>query len=317
MTKAQRILNNLAPVAFVRSKSKKWIVPGFQGLCLYDVFIFFLRQIKKEGLNVRAAAISFNFIMAIPAATIFLCTLIPFFPVSHQFFLELTKVVSDLTPNKASQQLMVNFLDDFFHKPKNGLLSIGIFLAFFYASNAMMQIIRSFDRSVIVKYNSNFLKKRLRALKLTLLLVLLVIGTVLISMGQGVLFNFIMRSMHIKSKGWRTLIVNLRWIIIVVLFFYSIAFIYKYAPSVRDRWKLLSPGSILATFLIVLTTWIFSEWAQHFSNYNKFYGSIGSILILMLLTFINSLILLIGFELNISITYLKNEMERIGRKKSH
>ncbi len=314
MTKFERKLNDSKPVVFIREKCKKISIPGFQGLPLYDVFRFFIKQVNKEGLNVRAAAISFNFLMAIPAACLFLCTLIPFLPISHQFFRELVKVVADLTPNKPTQKLMTDFLDDFFNKTKNGLLSLSILLSLFYSSNAMMGIIRNFDRSIRVKHRSNFLYKRLRALQLTLLLIILVIGTVLISMGQGVFFNFLMRSMHIRNVKTRLWIGNLRWIIIVILFLYSIAFIYKYAPSVRERWKLLSPGTILATFLIVLTTWVFSVWAQNFSNYNKFYGSIGTILILMLLTFINSLILLIGFELNVSITYLKQEVQERNKK---
>lgn len=300
-------MNNSAPVTFIRNKSKKLVIPGFEGLCLYDVFIFFIRQIKKEGLNVRAAAISFNFLMAIPAATLFLCTLIPYFPVSKQFFNELIKFVTDLTPNKDAQRFVVGFLDDFFNKTKTGLLSLGFVLAIFYSSNAMMGIIRSFDRSILVKHRSNFLYKRYRALKLTLVLVLLVIGTVLISLGQGTFFKYLMEAFHVQNPHVRTLIQSLRWIIIVFLFLYSIAFIYKYAPSLKKRWKLLSPGAIFATFLIVFTTWIFSLWAQYFSNYNRFYGSIGTILILMLLTFVNSLIILIGFELNVSITYLRDE----------
>ncbi|HVX25665.1 MAG TPA: YihY/virulence factor BrkB family protein, partial [Parafilimonas sp.] len=101
----------------------------------------------------------------------------------------------------------------------------------------------------------------------------------------------------------------LRWIIVIVLFLFSIAYIYKYAPSVYKRWRLISPGAIFATFLIVLTTWVFSIWAQNFSSYNRVYGSIGALLIVMLLIFINSLMLLIGYELNVSISYLKSKNE--------
>ena len=245
--------------------------------------------------------------MAIPATTLFLCTLIPYLPISKLFSGELIRFVNDLTPNKETQRLMVGFLNDFFHKPKNGLLSLGFIVAIFYSSNAMMGIIRTFDRSVVIKHKANFLQKRMRAIQLTLLLVVLVIGTVLISIGQGELFKNLMGWLHIKNSSTRGLIQNLRWIVIIVLFLYSIAFIYKYAPSVPERWRLLSPGAIFATFLIVLTTWVFSVWAQNFSNYNRFYGSIGTVLILMLLIFINSLILLIGFELNISIAYLNKE----------
>ncbi len=316
MTKLERIFISSKPITFIREKSKKTFLRGSKDLTFYDVFRFFTKQVKKEGLNVRAAAISFNFIMAIPATTLFLCTLIPYLPGSKQFSNQLMKFVTDLTPNNDTQKLMIGFLDDFFNKTKTGLLSIGFLLALFYSSNAMMGIIRTFDRSIITKHKSNFIHTRLRAIQLTMLLVLLVIGTLLISIGQGELFKKVMEWSDIKNEHLRWWIQNLRWIVIIVLFLYSIAFIYKYAPSVRERWKLLSPGAVLATFLIVFTTWIFSLWAQNFSNYNKFYGSIGTVLILMLLTFINSLIILIGFELNISITYLKIEAEERRKKEA-
>jgi membrane protein len=88
--------------------------------------------------------------------------------------------------------------------------------------------------------------------------------------------------------------------------FFSVAFIYKYAPAIQKKWRLASPGSLLATFLIIAFTYFFSIWVNNFASYNKVYGSLGSILILMLLVFVNSLVLLIGFELNVSINSLKS-----------
>lgn len=104
---------------------------------------------------------------------------------------------------------------------------------------------------------------------------------------------------------------GIRWFIITGLLFYCVAMIYKFAPSVKKRWHLVSPGSLLATALILVTTIAFSSWVSLFasSNYNRVYGSIGTVLILMLLIYINSLILLIGFELNVSITYLTRKAE--------
>ena len=111
----------------------------------------------------------------------------------------------------------------------------------------------------------------------------------------------------LKLKGSEVFwIPHCRWVITISLFFYSISFIYKYAPSVKKRWPLISPGSILATFLMMATTYVFSFWVNHFNNFNKIYGSLGTIMILMLLIYLNSLILLIGFELNLSITFLKD-----------
>jgi len=97
--------------------------------------------------------------------------------------------------------------------------------------------------------------------------------------------------------------------VIVLLYLGSVSYIYRHAPFVHKRWKLITPGSVLATTLIFLFTIFFSFWVNHFSNYNKLYGSIGTILILMLLIYFNSLVLLIGFELNVSINSIKHEAD--------
>ena len=107
---------------------------------------------------------------------------------------------------------------------------------------------------------------------------------------------------------------GVRWFIILGLLFYAISFIYKFAPSLKKRWSLISPGSILATTLSLITTFIFSYWVNNFGSYNKVYGSVGTVMIIMLLVYINSLILLIGFELNVSIMYVKNLEEEAKEK---
>jgi len=111
--------------------------------------------------------------------------------------------------------------------------------------------------------------------------------------------------LNINSPFVSTLVKNLRWVVILALVYYSIAIIYKYAPSIHERWQLSSPGTMFATILIVVTVLIFSYWVNRFNNYNKVYGSIGTILILMLMIYFSSLVLLIGYELNVSIHSLK------------
>ncbi len=307
MRKIERIIINLKPIAFVIHKAKQIKLPGFNGLPLYDVFLFFITQINKVGLNERAAAISFNFIMALPAACIFIFTLVPYIPAAKDFNHELLRLTADITPNRNTYIFVRDFLNDFFNKPRTGLLSFGFLLVIFYASNAMMGIIRAFDKSVQLQ-KKYFLQQRIRAIKLTTLLLLVIIASVLILVGHHQLSKIIKSLFHIKTKltWWN----NVRWFVIVALVFYSIALIYKYAPSLHKRWKLISPGSLLATFLTLATTIIFSFWVNNFAAYNKIYGSIGTVLIIMLLIYINSLILLIGFELNVSIMQLKTEVEK-------
>ena len=309
MTKFENFIANLKPVAFLIRKSKTLVLPGFHQLCLYDVIKYFFDHVSRLGLRDRASAIAFNFIMAIPAAAIFLFTLIPYFPIAKNMQDELFKFILDVLPNTESRSLILTTMLDLFNKQKTGLLSIGFILALFYSSNAMLGIIRTFDRSLTTKRKKKFLQRRIRAIKLTIVLILLLIITILLCIGQGVLFTSFLKWIGVSTSQKNFWTELLRWLIVIMLFFFSVAYIYKYAPSIPKRWKLWSPGAVFATFLVVLTTWLFSIWAQNFSSYNKIYGSIGALLIIMLLIFINSLMLLIGYELNVSITYLRQHVE--------
>ena len=305
MNKLEHFIYRSPVFDFLETRSKRIILPGFDGVPLYDVIYFFISQVKKVGLNDRARSISFSFLTAIPAAAIFLCTLIPYLPVSKQVTHQLMLITKDITPNQNTSLLVQNFLNDFLKKPRNGLLSFGFLLAVFYSSNAMIGIMRSFNKSLIYNHKRNFLQTRWMAVKLTVLIIGLVIGSVAILVTQDELLKKILAMMHIKNHSAAWLFKTLRWVVIIPLFYFSIAFIYKYAPAVKKRWNLSSPGTTLATFLIIITTLVFSYWVNKFGTYNKVYGSIGTILILMLLIYFNSLVLLIGYELNVSIHHLK------------
>jgi membrane protein len=165
----------------------------------------------------------------------------------------------------------------------------------------MMGIMRSFDKNYIGFNKRKSLQQRGVAIKLTMIMFVLVIASVLLMVTQGAALKWI----GIRSANVRSIIKSVRWIVIILLFFYSISYIYRHAPSVDKKWRLVNPGSILATLLMLLFTLLFSYWVNNFGNYNKLYGSISTILILMLLIYFNSLVLLIGFELNVSISSLK------------
>ena len=282
-------------------------MPGYKGIYWYDLIRIFWQQVN-DGLSERASAISFNFIMAIPAACIFLFTLVPYLPVSKQFNTELLNLTSDLTPNHNTYLFVKGFLDDFFNKKRNGLLSFGFILVVYYASSAMIGIIQTFDRS-INEAKGFFLYQRWRAIRLTLILVLLLFAAILILIGQEQLASLLKAVFHLKHNTRAIWLNSVRWLVIVALLFYGVGLIYKFAPSVKKRWPVVSYGSVLATILLVSTTAFFSFWVNNFSSYNKVYGSIGTVLIIMLLVYLNSYILLIGFELNVSLTQLQQQLD--------
>jgi membrane protein len=289
------------PARVIVHRSKTTSLPGFRGIPVFDVVNFFFRQVRTVGMTERAASIAFKFVMALPPAIIFLFTLIPFLPISKQFERELYGLIRDVVPGEKDNSILIGFLKDFINKPRNGLLSLGFILSLFFSSNAIMGIMRSFDKNYMGFKKRKILQKRITALKITMILFVMVFLSILLLVGQGIVLKW----MGLRNAQLRSFIFNARWVIIVLLFFASISYIYRHAPAVHKKWKLINPGSILATFLMLVLTLGFSWWVAHFGRYNQLYGSIGTVLILMLLIYFNSLILLIGFELNVSISSLK------------
>ena len=304
-THIRRKATTTFPLSWLLGLSKKIHLPGFQGLPLYDVMRFFFHQVRKVGLTERTAAISFNFIMAIPPIIIFLCTLLPYLPISKEFINQLYGLIRDVVPGEKNNAALIKFINDILKKPHTGLLSIGFLLAIFYSSNAMAGIMRAFDKNYVGFKKRSWFETRVTALRLTAILFVLMLFSLLLLIMQGSVLKWI----GIRSVLIRTIIDNVRWIVVILLFLSSVSFIYRHAPFVHKKWRLINPGSILATTLMLLFTILFSYWVNHFANYNKLYGSIGTILILMLLIYFNSLVLLIGFELNVSITSLKHEVD--------
>ncbi len=304
MTKLERIILSSFPIAFLLRKTKQLYLPGFEGVPLYDVIKFFLKQVKTVGLTERASAIAYNFIMAIPPSFLFLFTLVPHLPFISKKSIkkELHSLILDIIPAKVHNQYLIKFVDSFLDDAKIGLLSFGFILALFFASNAMMGLMRSFNKNYIGFEKRRDIHNRWMAIKLTSLIFLLVLGCLILLITQGA----VLKLLGIQSTNLREIIYYVRWIFIVTLVYYSIAFIYKFAPAVEKRWKLISPGTILGTFLSILSTLGFSYFVDTFGKYNALYGSIGTIIVFMALIYINSLVLLIGFELNVSIKSLKS-----------
>jgi len=308
MTTLERIIITKTPIAFILRKSKHWHLPGFEGVPLYDVIIFFFKQVRTVGLTERASAIAYNFIMAIPPSFLFLFTLIPHLPFISKKALkrELHSIILDVIPAKIHNEVLIKFVDSFLDESKIGLLSFGFLLALYFASNAMMGLMRSFNKNYIGFSKRRDLHSRWVSIKLTSLIFMLVLGCLILLITQGAVLKWI----GIESETLRDIIYYGRWIFIIALVYYSIAFIYKFAPAVEKRWKLISPGTILGTFLSLLSTYGFSYYVDNYGKYDALYGSIGTIIVFMALIYINSLVLLIGFELNVSIKSLRSIAEK-------
>ena len=294
---------------FLKQKAKAIYIPGFQHVNLYQVLSFVYKQLNTLGLYDRASAISFNLIMALPAGFLFLFSIIPYFPKAFKIKKQILSVFKDIAPNSSTYKFIMEIINDLLSQHV-GIFSFGFLLLLFYASNAMTGIIRSFDKS-IMQNKPFFLHQRMRAIRLTIILILLVFASLLVLIGQDQLTRLLREVFDIKRKTIVPYWNSIRWAIIILLLFFGNAFIYKYAPLIKEKWPLNSPGALLSTLLMLITSLGFSYWVNNFSSYSKIYGSIGTVLVVMTLIYLNSLILLIGFELNVSIEVLKKEQNQL------
>ena len=308
MTKLERIIISFGPIRFFLKKSKKWVLPGFEGVPLYEVMKFFVKQLKTQSLTERASAISFNFVMAIPPTCIFLFTLIPRLPFIPQKSMqnEVIRLINDLIPSKVNNAPLIEFVRTFFSGDKIGIISSGFLLSLFFASNAVMGLMRSFNKNYIGFEKRSGFKKRIVAIKLTSLIFIVVMASLIMLITQRPVLEWI----GIKNLFYKNLITYGRWVIIFAMMIGSIGAIYKYAPSTEKRWKILTPGALLATILSFIASVGFSTFVNNWSNYNALYGPIALIIVMMIIIYLNSLVLLIGFELNVSIKSLRTLAER-------
>ncbi len=240
--------------------------------------------------------------MSVPPSLLFLFTLIPNLPfISRKNIkIQLHNLILDIIPAKEYNRQVMSFIDTFIDGSKIGLLSFGLLLSLFFASSGMMGIMRSFNKNYIGFEKRKGLKMRGTAVKLTVIIFGLVFVYLILLIMQGAVLKLI-----VSSSALRTIIFYTRWILIILLVFFAIGFIFRYAPALEKRWKFASPGTILTTLLSLLASLGFATYVNNFGRYNALYGSIGTIMMIMALIFLNSLALLIGFELNVSIHSLK------------
>lgn len=299
-------IKNSKFVSCVFSFSKRKSLPGFDKVPVYYVSKFFIEAVSRGTLGTRSASLAFNFFLAIFPGILFLFSLIPFIPI-HGFFDTLLLNLEGVLP-KSVKEPVLQTLHDLINNEREGFLIFNIVLALYFASNGLDNLMTQFNNTNLFQEKRDWWKKRLIAIVLVLLLsILTVSAVVLISFTKQIMGLLIDMDLINKSVNW--FFVNAgRWIIVVLLFYLAISSLYYFGPAKRRKWKFFSVGSTSATILIILSSLGFSYYINHFSQYNAIYGSIGTVIIVMLYFQLNSFILLLGFELNASIRMGRSEV---------
>ena len=274
-------------------------IPGFKGVPLYDAIWFFIRGLQKGSLNTRASSIAFNFMLALGPGVIFLLTLIPYMPITN-FQDQVLGVFNRIMPEN-SYIAIEGLLNDIFQK-RGGLPLFGLLLSLFFAQKGINGMIEAFNATYHTIDTRPWISQRLISVMLVAIFYILVIIASLIMFLSRSFVVKLVHSGYIKLDITYYMFLIGKWLAIVGLTFFCISFLYYFAPQRKTKWRFFSPGSITATLLTVIASLGFSYFVNHFAQFNKFFGSIGALIALMLWFNFNALTLLIGFELNASIS---------------
>ncbi|MBC7743918.1 MAG: YihY/virulence factor BrkB family protein [Flavobacterium sp.] len=302
-----RFLLKFRPYYLLIEWTKVMILPGFSPLPLYTVASFFFSEIAKDSLINKASSLAYNFMLAIFPAIIFLFTLIPYIPINN-FQDQLMNLISLVLPNNAYLAVETTLVD-IVKNQNSKLLSFGFFFALFFSTNGISTLMEAFNKSSLIIESRSWIKQRLVALNLTIMIAFaLISGLVIITIGEYI-FTYLRSELKFNDAFWIFIINMVRWFILITIYFVTISLLYRYGPANAKKWRFFSAGSWMATILAILTFWGFSYYINNFGTYNKIYGSIGTLIVLMIWLYLNSLIILVGFELNASIDLSKRSIK--------
>lgn len=278
------------------SRMKRTDIPGSAGASIYDITTLFFKGVKDIRLSERAAAMSFNFLMAIPPTLIFLFSLIPYLPLDTVESTILNSIRL-LSPNERLFNSVQAIVTDFMQTKRRELLSFGFLFTIFVSSNGVMGLLRSFDRDSPAHVKRTNMARRKKAILLTLgLMLVFIISIALLIVQTNMLDKYLA-----DLVGNAYIVKMVSGLTLVSIIYITMCILYKYGPSLEDKFRFFSPGAFLATFLFIGVSYLFFYVANHFINYNRVYGSIGTLLMFMAWMFITGLVILIGFELNLAI----------------
>ena len=307
MKKERFNIHRFPPVVLLYKLARSIRPPGLNGATLYDVSKFFFREMGDSNLLERADIVTFNFILAIPPTFLFLFSLVPFLHFSNadQTILKTLKLV---TPNVRIYHSVEGVVTDFMHKQHHSVLSFGVLLTLYYASSGMGALMKSFDRSLTLYRKRSFFQRKWTAIKLTLILVGVLVATIAVLIIQNQTINKLLLFMFHNTFAIKTV----SFIILFLLIFVAISIVYTYGPSLTHRFRFVSAGSVFATIVSIVVTSVFFFLVNNFLNYNKVYGSIGTLIAFMAWLYYSTVVLLIGYDLNVSILLGKLQQEQFS-----
>ena len=282
------------------NRVRKAVLPGFDGAPLDLVVKLIVKGLFGRGVLVtRASSIAFNMLMALLPASIFLFTLIPFIPVPN-FQAELVKLFENFLPVAAYDLLETTIIDVITNR--SGTLLIVMFIAtIIFSTNGIHALMHAFNVSMHDFASRSWIQQRKIAVFLLVFILIMFSAAGGLIILSRLVVNRLVDIGVLEMNLVFYIVMAFKWLLIIVMLFFAISTLYYLVPARRKDFRYISPGSILATSLFIITSLAFSAYVNNFGQYNKLYGSIGTLIVILIWLYLNSVALLVGFELNVSI----------------
>lgn len=305
MTTEEKLLK-IPVISWLVKLFKKIKVPGLEGMSLYDVLEMYVIGIVQGALTSRAGGIAFSFFMALFPFALFILTLIPFIPIEG-FQEGFMQFIDQALPPETSESVDV-VLQDIANNKYGGLLSFGFVLSMFLMTNGINSLFGGFEYTYHKLQTRSIIKQYIVSFAISLVLALLLLLTVAVIIYLGIAIDNLMEKGYVSDDLFWIEIG--RYVIVFAMLFTTVGLFYFFGTKEGRIISFFSPGAILTTLLIIVNFKIFGIYIKKFAQYNELYGSIGTLLVLMLFIWLNSIILLLGFELNAAIIGLKKKFKQ-------
>ncbi|WP_323787929.1 YihY/virulence factor BrkB family protein [Psychroserpens sp.] len=273
-----------------------------EGLSLYDLLELYTIGIVKGALSTRASAIAYSFFMALFPFLLFVIIVIPYIPIEG-FETEFLNFLQSFLPPTTTEF----FYESIFENIKGGGLISSVFLvSMLLMANGVNAVFSCFESSYHDQLTRNVFKQYMFAFGVALILAFLLILTVaVLGFFNIYVVENIVELAHVENENSGFLLVLSQYLFFIIMVYLATATLYYFGTKEGKQFKFFSIGALFTTLLIILTSYLFGIYIESFGQYNKLYGSIGALLILMFYLWLNANILLLGFELNVSLTTLR------------
>lgn len=304
------------PVRQILHTSRLLVLPGFQGVPIFDVLLFFGRGLSKGVLSQRAAAMAYQFFLSLFPLLLAAFTLLPFLNLEH-YIEPILRIIDEFLP-ESIVPFIQNTVTDIMANKHKGLMSIGFLSSLYVASSGFNTLMISFNHSMYAQKRRKFLIRRLIAIGMVIGVFIAVIMSFSLIMGSREVFYYLVFNGFIDSFFQFYLLKTIKWAIIIFLIYFVLASIYYITPVNKEGFKFFSAGATVATIMFILLSNGFNIYIKYFSHYNALYGSIGAIIIFLIWMYLNSYVLILGFELNSAIAeaYIEGHSKRKVNSKS-